>query len=360
MINVLQRLAEIDANSPAVDKSITQVQAMGLAGDTAITDVMPTTSDLRALAGMKESKKPEGQTLTECGGMPTMGAPMPSMIPSSINMSAPTSGDLVNMLRGIMDLAGTDAPTAVVPPSIPDTLIGHEPLVAEPEHSVAHSLPVELPTEEPTVTGPTFGDEGSDEGGDDEIMDLIKKIRTGDPVKITTDMPVKVSSDEPIKGTTDKLNKVSDSGEEEEGYDNTPASSQPKKAYDPNDFAQVVNKVRDLDYTPPGSGSNPLPQHDKEKDDEEEKKKESYQSFESQLFDEYKKFVNEGMKVGDKKKSSTGGTIEKTKTGVKHTAGNNYGAEKQPWDEKGKKSKKIPTILDKDDDVDEGKKAGKL
>jgi hypothetical protein len=62
--------------------------------------------------------------------------------------------------------------------------------------------------------------------------------------------------------------------------------------------------------------------------------------------------VKEEMKVGDKKKSSTGGTIEKTKTGVKHTAGKNYGAEKQPWDEK--KSKKT-AILDKD--IDEGKKA---
>jgi SpoU rRNA methylase family enzyme len=33
------------------------------------------------------------------------------------------------------------------------------------------------------------------------------------------------------------------------------------------------------------------------------------------------------MKVGDKKKSSTGGTIEKTKTGLKHTAGKKYGGE---------------------------------
>ena len=31
-----------------------------------------------------------------------------------------------------------------------------------------------------------------------------------------------------------------------------------------------------------------------------------------------------GMKAGEKKKSSTGGTIEKTKTGLKHTAGKNY------------------------------------
>jgi hypothetical protein len=42
--------------------------------------------------------------------------------------------------------------------------------------------------------------------------------------------------------------------------------------------------------------------------------------------------VKEEMKVGDKKSSSTGGTIEKTKTGVKHTAGKNYGGDKAPAD----------------------------
>ena len=43
--------------------------------------------------------------------------------------------------------------------------------------------------------------------------------------------------------------------------------------------------------------------------------------------------VDEEMKVGDKKTSSTGGTIEKTKTGVKHTAGKNYGGDKAPEDD---------------------------
>jgi hypothetical protein len=51
--------------------------------------------------------------------------------------------------------------------------------------------------------------------------------------------------------------------------------------------------------------------------------------------------VDEEMKVGDKKASSTGGTIEKTKTGIKHTAGKNYGGDKAPKDDdeepKGKK-----------------------
>ena len=51
------------------------------------------------------------------------------------------------------------------------------------------------------------------------------------------------------------------------------------------------------------------------------------------------------MKVGDKKSSSTGGTIEKTATGVKHTAGKNYGGDKAPKDDeddepKAKKAKK--------------------
>lgn len=40
------------------------------------------------------------------------------------------------------------------------------------------------------------------------------------------------------------------------------------------------------------------------------------------------------MKVGDKKKSSTGGTIEKTKTGVKHTAGKNYSGKAAEADKK--------------------------
>ena len=57
--------------------------------------------------------------------------------------------------------------------------------------------------------------------------------------------------------------------------------------------------------------------------------------------------VKEEMKVGDKKPSSTGGTIEKTATGVKHHAGKNYGGSKAETDDeddedkpKAKKAKK--------------------
>lgn len=53
--------------------------------------------------------------------------------------------------------------------------------------------------------------------------------------------------------------------------------------------------------------------------------------------------VEEEMKVGDKRPSATGGTIEKTATGIKHHAGNKYGGEKAP----------------KDDDEDDAPKAKK-
>jgi hypothetical protein len=60
---------------------------------------------------------------------------------------------------------------------------------------------------------------------------------------------------------------------------------------------------------------------DKKKTDESTE----YAAFKSKFMQmvEAKKEEAE-MKTGDKKKSSTGGTIEKTKTGVKHTAGKNY------------------------------------
>jgi len=79
----------------------------------------------------------------------------------------------------------------------------------------------------------------------------------------------------------------------------------------------------------------------KEKDEDDEDKPKA------------KKKVKEEIKVGDTKKSSTGGTIEKTKTGVKHTAGKNYGG-KAAEDEDKKKVKEgaKPDFLDVDGDGD--------
>jgi hypothetical protein len=53
---------------------------------------------------------------------------------------------------------------------------------------------------------------------------------------------------------------------------------------------------------------------------------------------------SDDMKVGAKKKSATGGTIEKTATGIKHTAGKNYSGKAAEKEEKSKKdeSKMMP------------------
>ena len=54
------------------------------------------------------------------------------------------------------------------------------------------------------------------------------------------------------------------------------------------------------------------------------------------------------MKTGDSKKSSTGGTITKTATGLKHTAGKNYGGEDAPkTPDSDKKAKKVKEAEEK-------------
>lgn len=288
----MKRLAELDATNPNVikeeKKESTPVQLEeGL-----------DTSSLKMLSGQAP--------IVECG-MPGMGAPMPSMtppMPASLNMSAGNASEIVQMVRGLMDLAKTDAPTQAPYPTMgapmPDLLGGipsHEPLNAEPEHD-AMNLPAI-----PDVKGmdaPEMGHEGPtdlDVAGDQEIMDLIKKIRTGEPVKVTTDQNVKVKTDDPIKGSTTDKHSSSDTGsdeiggEEDEGmegmrdYDNSPKER--VKPYNPNDMADLRDKVSepDKEYEPSGSGSNPLPKADK--------KKEESLSFEQQLFAEYKKFISE-------------------------------------------------------------------
>jgi hypothetical protein len=66
-----------------------------------------------------------------------------------------------------------------------------------------------------------------------------------------------------------------------------------------------------------------------------------------------KKKVKEEMKVGDKKPSATGGTIEKTKTGIKHTAGKNYsGKAAEKEEKKSVKEAAKPDFLDMDKDGD--------
>jgi len=337
MIDVLKRLAELDSNNKNVvyETPVEKKQTPIVEGkDVELNLPEPDLGDLKVLSGVRKLNE---SFIPECG-MPAMGAPMPN-IPATFNMSAQSATEIVSMMRGMMDLAKTDVPAQTMMPAMgapmPSSMANAMGDVdGDGDHDMKdHDLEqpdagVLEPTE-PKVTGPTFGDDADDTGGD-ELADMMKKLKTGEPVKITTDMPVKVSSDEPMKAITDKLNKIdSDDESEKEGilgalaggavgaaaggplgaltgaaagdqltdgdpkeetYSNEP--NEKVRDYNPNDFANIINKVRsaDLETTPYGSASNPMP---------DDKKKEESVAFESsddltnKLFAEYKKFVSE-------------------------------------------------------------------
>jgi hypothetical protein len=289
MLSILQKLASIDGGSQSAPVEKPAVLTEGKK-EIELNLPEPDLSDLRALSGVK--KQLNESALAECGMMP-MGSPMPPTMPASINMSAGNAGEIVAMMRGIMDLAKTDnASPGMGSPAMDPMLKALGDVDMDGDHDMKdHDL--EQPDDGPLTAEPA----GMDDSGGDEIADLIKKVRTGQPVKISTDMPVKVSSDEPIKGsTTDKLNARSDDKPAEGGYDNSakdPTEDVPR--FDPNNMAHVMNKVdaADMADTPYGSGTNPLPK-------EEEKKEEAFSNaFEAKLFDEYKKFISEGPKPED-------------------------------------------------------------
>jgi hypothetical protein len=289
MLNILKKLSSLDGSktqSAPVEKPAVLTESKKLELDLPEPDM----SELRALSGFK--KQLNESALGECGMM-GMSSPMPMQpqMPASINMSAGNAQEIVSMMRGIMDLAKSDTPSqGMGMPGIDPMMKALGDVDGDGDHDMKdHDL--EKPDTGPLTAEPT----NIDDSGSDELADIVKKIRTGDPVKISTDMPVKVSSDEPIKGsTTDKLNARSDGNDENEEYDNTPKPS--TRDYDPNDFAHVINKVRDFDYVPPNSGSNPMP-------DPNDKKKEEaanpVAAFESKLMDDYRKFVAEGPNPED-------------------------------------------------------------
>lgn len=289
MLNILQKLASIDSGSKSAPVEKPAVLTEGKK-EIELNLPEPDLSDLRALSGVK--KQLNESALAECGMMP-MGSPMPPMMPASINMSAGNAQEIVSMMRGIMDLAKTDSASSSMGSTQSDPMLkALGDVDMDGDHDMKdHDL--EQPDDGPLTAEPA----GMDDSGADEIADLIKKVKTGQPVKISTDMPVKVSSDEPIKGsTTDKLNARSDDDKPAEGgYDNSASDPTDIPKFDPNNMAHVMNKVdaADMADTPYGSGTNPLPK-------EEEKKEEAFSNaFEAKLFDEYKKFISEGPKPED-------------------------------------------------------------
>ncbi len=299
MIDVLKRLAELDQGNPNVVNPMTkpvevQPKVIAEGREVQLNLPEPGLDDLRKLSGRKTLTE---SAIAECG-MPTMGAPMPSM-PASINMSAGSANEIVSMVRGIMDLAKGDVPSQSMMPTM-----GAEMPSLLPGFGGAGEPDLDLDTNVDTLNKAQgdrdddgdhdMGDHAAEPGmgGDDEIMDLIKKIRTGDPVKIKTDMPVKVTSDEPIKGRTDQQANVdSDDKPEDEGTEvpgkanTTPNDPTDPGRYDPKKGVFMPNTGNQGDRM-----DGVMPKGNPEKKDESSN---PLAAFESKLMSEYKKFVEE-------------------------------------------------------------------
>jgi len=281
MINVLKRLAELDEQNPRVERP--RVMETPVIGDGIkqldISMPEPGIGDLRKLSGvLKES-------IQECG-IPGMGAPMPST-PASLSMTAGNANEIVTMMRGLADIAsgashsGMSAMGAEMPHG--DAMMGGDmPAPMDLDHD-GDMDGVAMPMgAEPEMGGDELG--GGPMGGD-ELADMVNKLKTGQPVKISTNMPVKVKTSNPVKG----------GGDEDEGmaedmrvWDTSPKEQ--TRDYNPNDFAQIFNKVKELDATKsPTRADNPL-----KRESVEQQPVDSLTELTNQLFADYQAFVNEG------------------------------------------------------------------
>ena len=98
------------------------------------------------------------------------------------------------------------------------------------------------------------------------------------------------------------------------------------------DFKSLISKLDSMETPPKGVAAPTLPQNVQLNEDAQLRVLSGRTTYVAEAKKKAEEDVKEEMKVGDKKASSTGGTIEKTKTGIKHTAGKNYGGSKAETD----------------------------
>lgn len=178
MIDVLKRLAELDADNPNIVKESLQVEECGM-----MPEMMP---------GMGVDIAPE----------------KPSM-PASINMTAGSGDELSNMLATIMQLAGQNKPVSAAPPldNAPPA-----PGVLEP---VDGGSPADTMRSVIDKLNP-MGDEGDDVSASHGDID-----NDGDHDMDDHDAEKKEPVDE---------------------YDNTPSDPNKKNEFDANQFAHQENQ----------------------------------------------------------------------------------------------------------------------
>lgn len=203
---------------------------------------------------------------------------------ASINMSAGTGEEVASMLDAIMKLAG------VKPVDGADLGVEHDPVVMTPEPTMA--------------VGAAIGDR-------DDMRSVLDRLNSTDDDEI-----VDIDTDEAM-------------------YDNTPASPQPKKAFNSNEFAHQENQ--------PGQGNRmdgTMPKA----------------TFEDTLMAEYKKFVAEddsGVKITHVKPNK-GPKRPGLTLGSKHIGGKNGTGKRSAISGRranvGKKTK--PVVAVEGDDAD--------
>jgi len=277
MLNVMQRLAEIDSGNPnvvpATESRIQPVTADMMPQLPDLTEM----SELRSLSGLKP--------VNECGIMPMseMGHQTPASF--SINASAASGDEVAGMLSQIMNLAGVHQ---VGPQHMPIQHGRAQPLNAEPagqdEPEIMRSMLDKMnPPEDEGAIGAGLGAmaggaiagvpgavAGGAMGGSLEDED-VSSPDVGDQAEPGTAEPMQSMADE-IRGMADKLKGIEDKDElNMEDYDNTPndatSTLNNSYAYQPNN-TQVGNRM---------DGNMPK----------------GNVTFEDQLMADYKNFVNE-------------------------------------------------------------------
>jgi hypothetical protein len=250
MIDVMKRLAALDANNPNVDSTkIIQTETHSFVQESQQdlpSRPEPDMASLRALSGLK--------SLEECGMMPGMMpemgmdiAPEKPSIPASINMTAGSGDELSNMLATIMQLAGQKSADPVsagpaldnTPPAAGVLEPAGAPSATDTMRSVIDKLnPMD------------------DEGGDDVSKSHGDIDNDGDHDMDDHDMEKKDKVDE---------------------YDNTPADPNDKDEFDANAHAHQENQ--------PGQGDR--------MDGDRPKAYADMNEAVTDLFAQYKKFVSE-------------------------------------------------------------------
>lgn len=220
MIDVLKRLAELDADNPNVDKvAMTNEQSLAT-----VTNI---------------EGKQINESVNECGPMGMMGG-MNTPASFSINASAGSGDEVASMLTQIMNLAG------VKPVSDLPAFGGHKEIELEP----AHSLEVE-----PAHAGDDMADmismidkmNGPEEGGEEVGPESLG------PEEGESDSPVADMADE-VRGMADEMADMKDEGVGA-GFDS--ATTTPDEKVEPHKYGNDQVTIGKKQGFPQRQGDNP-------------------------------------------------------------------------------------------------------